>query len=520
MRLSPEDFTPSELALLRAQCEADFLTFCHVFYKATTGRAWIPAPYHPVIAETLERVTRGEINPLIINIPPRYGKTWFVTVLWVAWNLAKFPWSRFLYTSYSDDLVLKSSRFVKDVISTPIFRALWPCKFRTDETAKKSWEFQDTGGGLNASAVGGQLTGFGAGVTGYDDTFSGAQIIDDPNKVQEAGSRLASANVQSFYTDTFESRKEHRLVPCIVIQQRTCADDLSGYLLTEGAHGFWYHLIIPALILENEEYPESYKYGIQIPHGLPPGPLWAAKHTEAELVAMRDNPLTEFKFWSQYQQVPRVRGGGSIKAHWMLDYEKYEPRNGTVDGIRIVSKRIYADTALEAGERNDRSVFICAGKLADGRVAVLDLWAERVESPELLESAKNFVYRHVFVENVVNVGLSALKIEKKASGHGLIQQLKADKEFARKSKSLTIVPINRNVDKVSRMHGVAPLVKAGKLLIPKNAPWRSDFVSEVTDFNDFGTAKRDDITDTVMDAMTDFCIETVGVEYDVYKKSR
>jgi predicted phage terminase large subunit-like protein len=515
-----EDFSDAELALLKARCETDFLTFCHIFFFVTTGRKWLPAPHHPIIAETLTRVTLGEITQLIINIPPRYGKTWFICVLWVAWNLAKFPWSRFLYTSYSDDLVLKSSRFVKDIMKTDLYQLFWPTNFRKDETAKKAWESEEEGGGLNAASVGGQITGFGAGVTGYDHTFSGAQLIDDPNKVQDAGSRLASLGVQRFYTDTFESRKEHRKVPTVVIQQRTCADDLSGFLLTEGAHGYWHHLMIPALIIEGDEYPAKYKHGIEIPHGLPPGPLWVVKHTEAELVAMRDNPITEFKFWSQYQMVPRVRGGGAIKAHWFGDYDRYDPRDGTIDGIRIVSKRVYSDTALEAAQHNDRSVFLCAGHLADGRVAILDLWAERVESPELLEAAKNFVYRHVFVANVTNIGLSALKVEKKASGHGLIQQLRKDREFTRKSKSLSIVPINRNVDKISRMHGVAPLIKAGKVLIPKNAPWRSDFIAEVTEFNDFGTAKHDDITDTLMDAVTDFCIETVGVDYDVYKNTR
>jgi predicted phage terminase large subunit-like protein len=519
-RFKIDEFDAAELSLLKAKCEDDFTTFCHVFYFCTTGRFWVSAPHHDIIAKTLTRVSNGEIQQLIINIPPRYGKTWLVCVMWVAWNLAKSPWSRFLYTSYSDDLVLKSSRFVRDVLSTDLFQTFWPCKFRTDETAKKSWELQETGGGLNAAAVGGQLTGFGAGLTGYEGVFSGAQIIDDPNKVQEAGSRLASNNVQSFYTDTFESRKEHDLVPRIVIQQRTCADDLSGFLLTSGAHGLWHHLIIPALIIEGEEYPREYEYGIPIPHGLPVGALWSAKHTVEKLIAMRDNPITEFKFWSQYQQVPRVRGGGSLKANWFGEYEAYDAKNGTVDKVGIRSKRIYADTALEAGEHNDRSVFLCAAKLKDGRVAILDVWAERVESPELLTAARNFVYKHVFMENVTNVGISAFKIEKKASGHGLIQTLRKDREFLKNSKNLTIVPIERDKDKVSRMHSTQPQVKAGLILLPKKAPWKSDFISEVTEFNDFGTAKHDDITDTLMDCVQDMCIEEIGINYDVYKKNR
>ena len=514
--LQLDDFAPAELAALRVMCERDFDVFCHVIFRAVVGRTWISAPFHRVIVDTLTRVARGEITQLIINIPPRYGKTWLVVVLWVAWNLARSPWSRFLYTSYSDDLVLKSSRFVKDILQSQIFQLFWKPRFRKDETAKKSWELLDTGGGLNAASVGGQITGFGAGVTGYESMFSGAQIIDDPNKVQEAGSRLASAKVNGFYSETFESRKEHRFVPRVVVQQRTCEDDLTGYLLMSGAHDYWHHLLIPALIGADDEYPAAYTYGIPIPYGRPPGPLWTRKHTVAELEAMRDNPETEFKFWSQYQQVPRVRGGGMVKIDWLVDYDVYDPRNGTVDGVRIATKRIYADTALEAAEHNDRSVFVCAGKLQDGRAAILDVWVGRVEAPELVEVARNFVAKHVFRANHVNVGLSGLKIEKKASGHGLIQTLKKDRDFRRMSQNVPIIPIERNRDKVSRMHGVAPHIQTGALLIPRSAPWRGELVSELTAFTALGTAAHDDITDAVMDVIQDFKIDGSSTDYAVY----
>lgn len=507
------NFTVPELALLKYQCEQDFDTFCHVLFRATTGRKWIPAPFHPIVVDTLTKITNGKILQLIVNIPPRYGKTWAIVVLWVAWNLARSPWSRFFYTSYSDDLVLKSSRYVKDVISCELFQLFWGYKFRKDETAKKSWELAGHGGGLNAASVGGQITGFGAGVTGYEDVFSGARVVDDANKVQDSGSRLASKNVHTFFDETFESRKEHRLVPTLIVQQRTCEDDLTAHLLIDGPEGYWHHLLIPALISETDEYPKEYKYGIQIPHGLPPGALWDYKHTVEELEAMRDNKATEYKFWSQYQQVPRVRGGGMVKGDWLVNYREYDPKNATVDGVRIQSKRIYADTAQEAKEHNDRSVFLVAGYLADGRVAVLDLWYGRVEAPELIEAAKNIVYKHVFRANHVNVGLSALKVEKKASGHGLIQTLKKDRDFKRLSHNIPVVGIERNRDKVSRMHGVTPHIAAGCLLIPELAPWRSELVSELTSFTELGTAAHDDITDTVMDAVEDFKISGGSIDY-------
>lgn len=488
--------------------EQDFYFFSRLLFRASTGRQWIAAQFQRVIAKAMEAVYNGDITQLIINIPPRYGKTWLVVVLWVAWCLAKAPWARFLYTSYSDELIYTSSRFVRDVLSCEIYQLLWPNALRQDAQAKKAWTLEGTGGGLNAAPVGGQLTGFGAGVTGFEG-FSGARLVDDPNKVQDAGSKIARERVKMFYTETFESRKEHKDVPTVIVQQRTDEDDLSGYLLTTGAHGRWHHLLIEGLV-EDTEYPIAYQFGDPIDHGLGTGPLWPYKHSVEELEGMRDNAVTEHAYWSQYQQRPVVRGGGMIKREWINFYKRYDPLNSKCDDVVISNKRIYCDTAMKTGEKNDFSVFLVAAKGSDGNLYVLDMWHNKVEAPELVESFKCFCEPHAFVANKVNTGINSIFVEDKASGTGLIQTINRDSSFISRLGGVSIEGIPRNTDKVSRMHGVAPHVKAGKLFIPENAPWRERFLSEVTSFNKHETHAHDDITDTVMDAVTDQCIEENG----------
>jgi hypothetical protein len=51
------------------------LFFTRYIFKENTGNKFEVAPFHVKLAETLEAVNRGEIKRLIINIPPRYGKT-------------------------------------------------------------------------------------------------------------------------------------------------------------------------------------------------------------------------------------------------------------------------------------------------------------------------------------------------------------------------------------------------------------------------------------------------------------
>jgi len=504
--------TLEELALLKYRLERDFGLFCRVMFKAAYGRTWMEARFHHKIYETLTRVYLGDIKNLIVNIPPRYGKTFAIVILWVAWTLAKAPHSRYFYTSYSETLIFKSSRYVRDVMQCRLYQRLWPCSFRKDENAKRAWEIEEYGGGLNAASVGGQITGFGAGVTGYVG-FSGCRIMDDPNNVSDNGSRLESKKTQDFYTETFESRKEHRDVPTIVVQQRTCEDDITAYLLTSGVHGYWDHLLIPALVEEDYEYPEENEFGIPVDHGLEPGPLWEYKHTRKELEAMRDNPMSEFVYWSQYQQTPRIRGGGMVKVEWLGHYAVYDPKESTVDNVPIVSKRIYVDSAMKAKETADYSVFNCSVKLASDFVAMIGLWRGKVEAPDLVEELIKFVLKHRFVTGVNNTGISYVKVEDKASGTGLIQTVSRDREFLNASGGVQIVGIPRSTDKIARMHGVTPLIKSGKLLLPTHAPWLNSVVSELTGFTTMGTAKNDDIVDTVIDSLEDLLIEGSTLDY-------
>lgn len=486
-------------------------------FRSLTQRRWIDTQFHRVVARTMQSVFNGDISQLIVNLPPRYGKTWLVVVLWVAWCLARAPHSRFLYTSYSDELIYTSSRLVRDALSCDVYQLLWPNQLRQDAQAKKAWTLEHTGGGLNAAPVGGQLTGFGAGLTGVEG-FSGARLVDDPNKVQDAGSRLMRERVKMFYTEVFESRKEHKDVPTVLVQQRTDEEDLSGYLLTTGAHGRWHHLMIPGLVSDSDEYPREYKYGDLIDHGLKPGPIWDYKHSDKAFFEMRDNPVTEHAYWSQYQQHPTVRGGGMVKRDWIKTYDTFEPAKSLCDGVFITTKRIYCDTAMKTGEHNDYSVFLCAALGSDGNVYILDLWRDKVEAPGLISAFKAFCKPQAFKQSVMGSGINAIFVEDKASGTGLIQTINQDHVFIGQIGGVSIQGLQRNRDKISRMHGVTPYIKGGYLRVPSGAPWREDMIAELTSFNEYMTHAHDDITDTVMDAVTDLLIEgNAGVDYNAVR---
>jgi len=164
----------NEDKVLKIMCETDLLFFTRYIYKENTRRNFNTAPHFIEIANTLQEVAKGNIKRLIINIPPRYGKTELAVKCFIAWSLAKNPASKFIHLSYSDSLALDNSSQTKEYIESDSFQKLWQMKLKKDAQSKSKW-FNDWGGGVYATASGGAITGFGAGVTDSKQ-FSGAII--------------------------------------------------------------------------------------------------------------------------------------------------------------------------------------------------------------------------------------------------------------------------------------------------------------------------------------------------------
>ena len=263
-------------------CETDFLFFVRYFFKKRFGYNFIVNSHHKVIADTLTRVVNGEITRLVINMPPRYGKTEMAVICFIAWCIAKNKSSKFIHLSYSDDLALDNSAQVKEIIQSEEFTDLWDIELKKDSKSNKKW-YTDTRGGVYATAAGGAVTGFGAGSTDDSEGFGGAIIIDDPLKVDDADSDKQRDRVNNRLNTTIKSRVNSRKTPIILIMQRIHDEDASGFVLDGGTNEHWEHLNISAET-ENGEA------------------LWPWKHTFEELQVMRK--ADKYTYSGQYLQQP------------------------------------------------------------------------------------------------------------------------------------------------------------------------------------------------------------------------
>jgi hypothetical protein len=259
-----EPWSLNEKRMLKYMLENDGIQFMRYFFKHREGTKMLRNWHHYVIEYVLQAVYDCKVNRLIINIAPGYTKTEQAVLNFIARGLALNPRSKYIHASYSADLAQENSSKIKETIQLPEFQELWPMDVRVDTKGKKRW-FTEDGGGMMAAAAGGQITGFRAGR--MEEGFTGAFVIDDPVKPDDAYSVPKRNAINNRFNNTMRSRLAVETIPMIVIMQRIHEDDLSGYLLKGGSGDIWHHLTIPTLLSDeeiNRKYPEDYTHGKRI----------------------------------------------------------------------------------------------------------------------------------------------------------------------------------------------------------------------------------------------------------------
>ena len=447
--------TPDQIA----DCQSDLLTFTRTMFRARKGADMKQNWHQDAICNALERVLMGKCPRLIINIPPRSGKTELAVVSFIAWATGLYPDSEWIHASYSKRLATNNAYGVREVMRHEVYQQIFPwVKIRDDSAAKDEFRTEQ-GGVVYATGSEGSITGRGAG--GMSGRFQGAIVIDDPHKPGEANSDVMRQNVIDWFSTTMESRKNRPDTPIIVIKQRLHESDLSGWLLAGGNGEKWEHLNIPA------ETPDGRSF-------------WEDQFPWEDL--KRKEASNRYVYAGQYMQNPAPVGGGIFKDEWWQYYDA---------APTFKWRAVYADTAMKTKEQNDYSVFQCWGVTDNGKAYLLDMIRGKWEAPELLAQARAFWNKH----KPGSATLRHMNVEDKASGTGLIQTLKRE--------GVPVLPVQRNIDKVTRAMDTAPSIEAGHVYLPRNAPFISDLLTEATQFPN---AAHDDTLDPLMDAVSDMLI--------------
>lgn len=470
----------------------DLISFTeYTFPKYRAG--WFARHLADVLDQFLLDCVAGKSPRLMVYAPPRHGKSELISRRFPAYALGRFPDIEFIATSYSSTLAGRMSRDMARIMGSREYQELFPGVLfpgkgiNNPEDKASTVEFRelvDHTGSYRAAGVGEGITGGGAKVF----------LIDDPVKDgRDARSPTIREAHWEWYTTTAYSRLEPGAGMALVMT-RWNADDLAGRLreaMEEEDGDEWQVIEFPAIAERDDEFRKEGE-------ALDPD-----RYPLSRLLKIK-RAVGPYAWSALYQQHPTIQGGSVFDVEW---WQHYDPDNVP----RIRWRRIYADTAMKAGERNDYSVFQCWGMGYDGNIYLLDQIRGKWTAPELLDQANDFWEKW----NVAGVDLErtqVMKIEDKASGTGLIQQLAAGDVRHGGRGSVPVEGIARHIDKVTRADAAAPQVRNGRVFIPRRAAWLHTFKQEFSDFTKNDSHAHDDQIDPACDAISDM----LGAEADIY----
>ena len=438
----------------RALCRESFLPFVKEMWAA-----FIAGKHHKIIADAFERVARGELKRLIINMPPRHTKSEFASFLFPAWYLGMFPEKKIIQTAHTAELAVGFGRKVRNLVGSSDYSYIFPTKLSADSKAAGRWN-TNKGGDYFAIGVGGAVTGKGADVL----------IIDDPHSEQEA--MQGNPSVYDRVYEWYSSGPRQRLQPggsIVIVMTRWSKKDLTGQILTNSA------------ARDGDEWEV-----IELPAILPSGnPLWPEFWKQNELEAIRAE-LPVGKWEAQYQQNPTSEEGAIIKRDmWSI----WEDEKAPYCDYIIQSW----DTAFERNNRADYSACTTWGIFhrtnADGidvdNIILLDAFKDRMEFPELKQMAYD-MWKEWNPDTLI--------VEKKAAGAPLIYEMR------KMGIPMSEYTPSKGSDKIARVNAISDLFASGLVWCP-NKRWAEEVMEELASFPN---GDHDDLVDSTSQALLRF----------------
>jgi predicted phage terminase large subunit-like protein len=432
-----------------------FAPFCCQAFRALNPGKTIVSNWHiQAVCHAIEEMVKGEArNRLVLNQPPRSLKSFIASVCLPAWLLGRDPTIRILCASYSQNLANKFSRDCRSLMQSAFYKRVF---LRTELNPQKisEGEFETTQHGFRlATSVGGTLTGRGGGIL----------IIDDPINAEDGvASRVALEGANDWFHDTAVSRLDSDDALIMVVQQRLHQNDLSGILIEKG----WPRLAIPAKATETE----SYLIGKDEFYERKAGEALQPKRQTKEELEEKQREVGSRVWAAQYQQNPTPPEGNLIQRAWLVPFD-FSPTN------RFEQIILACDPAAKSGAQNDYTAIVICGvrhktvhvlHATRGHWTVMDM-VERIN--QLMQDWK--------------VDLSI--VEDTSSGTSVIQILQ--------ERHLNVIGRQPKADKETRLLRHQGWFEAGKIRLPKDAPWLADFEDEILGFPG---ARYDDQVDALL----------------------
>lgn len=386
----------------------------------------LEAPRHLApIVKLFESAERGPVQA-VLSTPPQHAKTETA-----AHALAKFigrnPHRRNGYATYEANRAQEIGEKVRAILLEDGIRT---------KGSRKRWTTAQKGG-LITTGIAGPLTGR---------PIDGILIIDDPVKNRaEAESPVYREKHDQWFRSTAYTRL-HPSASTFVILTRWHDDDLGGRLIKRG----WPRVNLQAI---NDA-------GVA---------LWEKARPAAWLEKVRVE-VGEYTWWSLYQGEPRPRGGALFKNATL-----YKSKDGP-DLSQGFEVSIGIDLAYSKKTHADWSVAVVMARAVRNDFSkkpvyyVLEVKREQCKAPVFKNIVREISGRYPFA-----------KIRWYASGvEQGVGDLLSLSDGDTPGLALNVLPAV--ADKFVRAQPFAAAWNDSRILIPEDAPWASDFITEIVSF--------------------------------------
>ena len=269
---------------------------------------------YPHLRFTAEKIAEAATTPnrrLIINAPPRHGKSLLTSHWTPVWYIDTFPTQRIILCSYGDELATGFGREVRNEFEN---NPMCKTRLRQDSQAANRWHTPE-GGGMLTAGVGGPISGKGFNLG----------ILDDPIKNwQDAHSHQVKTVLWDWFHSTFLTRAEPG-ASIIIAMTRWSDDDLVAKLQAEDPER-WEVINLPAVAVEGDVL------------GRAPGEaLCHERYTIERLMATRKE-VGQAAWDALYQQAPQAYGAGRV-------YENFSAAN--VDSAVVLRRDLALHVSMD-----------------------------------------------------------------------------------------------------------------------------------------------------------------------------
>ena len=422
-----------------------------------------------LVCSVLQRIADGEQLSVLIEMPPRHGKSMTVTETFPSYYIGRNPNKRVIAAAYSDGLATKFGRLNRNKFNE-FSHELFEVQLSDSNAATKDWGVEGKRGGMIATGIGGSITGQGADL----------MIIDDPIKnMKEASSQTIRDNIWDEWEATLSTRL-HDGASVIVIMTRWHEDDLIGRLLARSPRK-WIRLRLPA-IAEDEEDLLGRVFG---------EPLCPELGFDIKWAEEKKSEVGSRTWASLFQQRPSPAGGNIFKREWIKYYVRTQEQKkewSLSDDVAILP--IHFDKMAQSWDctfkDSETSDFVAGGVWGRKKAQyfLFDIDHRRMGFAETMKAIRAMSDKWPNARSKY--------IEDKANGTAIIEMLK--------DEISGIVPVNPDGGKEARANAVSPLFEAGNVYLPhpNMCTWVEDLIEELVSFPN---AAHDDLVDMTTQAL-------------------